>query len=83
VRVGERRWDIHLTEGKVLMLPAEHPREALKRILLLHRTEGLLDRDVTVVDYRAPGRPSVRLGAHAQESLKEQRAPKSIEETDA
>jgi len=83
VRVGERRWDIHLTEGKVLMLPADKPRDALQRILQLHRTEGLLDRDVTVVDYRAPGRPTVRLGTHAQERLRELRDPKSAEETDA
>ncbi len=83
VRVGERRWDVHLTEGKVLMLPADKPRDALKRILLLHRTEGLLDRDVTVVDYRAPGRPTVRLGPSAQDRLRELRDPNFVEETDA
>ncbi len=83
VRVGERRWDIHLTEGKVLMLPADNPRDALDRILLLHRTEGLLDRDVAVVDYRAPGRPTVRLGPAAQDRLRELRDPTFTEETDA
>lgn len=83
VRVGERRWDIHMTEGMVLMLPAEAPREALGRILLLHRTEGLLDRDLTVVDYRAPDRPTVRLDSNALERLREMRDPTLNEETDA
>ncbi len=83
VRVGERRWDIHMTEGMVLMLPAEDPRDALGRILMLHRTEGLLDRDVTVVDYRAPDRPTVRLGSNALERLRELRDPTLKEETDA
>ena len=56
VRVGERRWDLHLKNGIDVMLPEGHEVEALNRLMQLHQDHGLLDRPLAAIDLRLPDR---------------------------
>ncbi|WP_224815310.1 cell division protein FtsQ/DivIB [Hasllibacter sp. MH4015] len=70
VRVGERRWDVVLTNGTRIQLPEAGSRAALDRILALHDVGEILERDVTIVDMRNPGRLTVRLTDGAMTELR-------------
>ncbi len=61
VRMGERRWDVVLSNGTRILLPEAGAYAALDRVLALHDMGEILSRDVTVVDLRNPGRLTVRL----------------------
>ncbi len=69
VRVGERRWDIVLDDGPVILLPEHEPLVALAQVLALDETENLLARAVTHVDMRDPRRPTLRLIRNATAGL--------------
>ncbi len=69
VRVGERRWDIVLTDGPTIMLPETDPLSALDQVLALDASEDLLARAITHVDMRDPRRPSLRLARSASADL--------------
>jgi cell division protein FtsQ len=73
VRVGLRRWDVVLREGPRILLPAETPRPALDRVLLLHDVQAILDRDLVRIDLRDPERMTVQLTQAALERLELQR----------
>ena len=60
-RVGERRWDLVLDRDQTIKLPESRATDVLKRITGLHLEHRLLDRFVTVVDFRLPGRPVLRV----------------------
>ncbi|MEI7712847.1 MAG: cell division protein FtsQ/DivIB, partial [Rhodospirillales bacterium] len=60
VRVGERRWDLHLKNGIDVMLPEGHEPEALERLLQLHQDHALMDRPLVAIDLRLPDRLVVR-----------------------
>jgi cell division protein FtsQ len=60
VRVGERRWNLHLNTGADVMLPEGHETEALARLAELQASDSLLDRPLAVVDMRLPDRLVVR-----------------------
>ncbi len=60
-RVGDRRWDAHLKSGAVVALPEEGAPEALAHLERLQRSYALLDRPLTRLDMRAPGRLAVRV----------------------
>lgn len=66
VRVGERRWDMVLDRRQRIELPETEPVQALEQVMALHQTQDLLDRAVTIVDMRNPGRPTLRLAEHAR-----------------
>ena len=68
-RRGERRWDVVLTRDQRIMLPAERPVAALERLIALDDARDLLERDVTHVDLRLPGRPTLRLSDNAVAEL--------------
>jgi cell division protein FtsQ len=61
VLVSGRRWDLHLDQGVTVKLPEKKIREALARLVRLDAEQGLLARDVVVVDLRLPDRVTVRL----------------------
>lgn len=61
VRVGERRWNLELQSGTTIALPEEDAPAALAALESLHQRHALLDRPVTQIDLRAPGRMSVRV----------------------
>ena len=69
LRVGERRWDVVLDRDQRIMLPETEPVMALEKAIALDVAQDLLERDISVVDFRNPGRPVLRLGADAVDTL--------------
>ena len=80
MRKGERRWNVVLDRGQVLMLPEEQPIAALGRILALHRAQDILNRDVLVVDIRDGRKPILRLSAPALDDFKKLRLTAAAED---
>jgi cell division protein FtsQ len=74
VRMGGRRWDMVLDRGQLIRLPEREPVAALGRVMALQVAEGLLERDLTVVDMRDPRRPMLRITDHAKAELVRLRA---------
>ena len=60
VRVGERRWNLRMTNGADVMLPEGAEIQALARLAELQASHALLDRPLAVVDLRLPDRLVVR-----------------------
>jgi cell division protein FtsQ len=56
VRVGERRWDLHLHPKIVAKLPEQNVEAALHRLWVLVTEGKILDRDIVSVDLRIPDR---------------------------
>ncbi len=56
VRVGKRRWNLHLSNDVDVRLPEENPESAWLRLADYHRDHGLLGGDVQVLDLRLPDR---------------------------
>jgi cell division protein FtsQ len=74
VRLGERRWDVVLTDGRRILLPADRPLQALDRALALDDVSDILARDVLRIDLRNPDRLTVQLTEPAMEELRRLRA---------
>jgi cell division protein FtsQ len=74
VRVGERRWDIVLDGDMTVMLPAENPLGALRGVMALDESLGLLSRDLVAVDLRVRERPVLRIAPGAAEDMVLRRA---------
>jgi len=60
VRVGERRWNLRMSNGADVMLPEGAEAPALARLAELQASQSLLDRPLAVVDLRLPDRLVVR-----------------------
>jgi cell division protein FtsQ len=56
VRVGERRWNLRMTNGTDVMLPEGHEAVALDRLIQLQQDHAVLDRPLTAIDMRLPDR---------------------------
>ncbi|HKL65495.1 MAG TPA: cell division protein FtsQ/DivIB [Roseovarius sp.] len=67
VRMGERRWDLVLGDGRRVRLPGRAPVRAVERVVVLDRASDLLDRDLVSIDMRLGARPTVRMSEHATE----------------
>lgn len=67
VRMGERRWDLVLGDGRRILLPETDPVRALERVVVLNTVQDMLERDVAAVDMRIAARPTLRLNADAME----------------
>jgi len=65
ILVNERRWDLVLDNGVTLMLPEHGAEAALKRIGAYDANNGLLSKDIVVVDMRLDDRMFVRLSPDA------------------
>ena len=63
--VAERRWDIKLENGITIKLPEGDAEAALAEIVALDAAQGLLSRDVSVIDLRLGDRIVVRLSEEA------------------
>jgi cell division protein FtsQ len=61
VRINDRRWDIKLASGAIVALPEEGAPEALIRLERLQDQYALLDRPLSRLDLRAPGRLAIRI----------------------
>ena len=60
VRVGERRWNLHLSNGADVLLPEGAEGPAMTKLMELQTSQSLLDRPLQVVDMRLPDRLVVR-----------------------
>ena len=60
VRVGGRRWNVRLDGTIDVRLPEDGAGAAWKRLAEYERTQGLLGRDVRILDLRLPDRLIVR-----------------------
>ncbi len=52
VRVGERRWNLHLDTGHLVRLPEHNMPDALKRLEELITEQNILDRGIASIDMR-------------------------------
>jgi cell division protein FtsQ len=60
VRIGDRRWDIHMDERLHVMLPEEDPQAAWRRLAELVRSGEMLVRTYSIIDLRLKDRVVVR-----------------------
>ncbi len=56
VRVGERRWNLRLTNGMDVLLPEGAEAQALARLAEMQTAHDLLDRPLQALDLRLPDR---------------------------
>lgn len=70
-RIGARRWDVVLDRGQRIMLPSDGAEAALEQAIGMALTPGLdlLTRDLTVVDFRLPRRPTLRMTEIAAQQM--------------
>jgi cell division protein FtsQ len=61
VRINDRRWNLELKTGTVVALPEADPATALAQLQRLQEDYALLDRPVSRIDMRVPGRMAVRV----------------------
>lgn len=67
VRVGGRRWDVHLDNGVIVRLPEGNVAGALALLNRFDQEQQVLSRDIALVDLRLPDRVAVRLTPGALE----------------
>lgn len=77
VRVGDRRWNLRLTNGMDVKLPERDVEEALALFVKLDAAHQLKDRDISELDLRRPGVPTVRLSDEAAAELAAKPAKKA------
>ncbi len=61
VRVGERRWNMRLKDGKEVRLPEQGALAAWNQLAELEKQQRLLSRQVQVIDLRVSGRLFIKL----------------------
>ncbi len=69
VRVGDRRWDLHLKTGVVVRLPEDGVEEALHRLTVLEQEQKIFERDIETIDLRLPDRMVIKPRGGAEESI--------------
>lgn len=70
LKVGNRRWDLQLDNGTIVLLPEKGVAEGLAWLAGTDRDSGLLERDVERVDLRLEGRAAIRLSPGAADSVR-------------
>jgi cell division protein FtsQ len=60
IRVGERRWNLCMTNGADVLLPEGAEQQALVKLAELQTTKALLDRPLAEIDMRLPDRLRLR-----------------------
>jgi cell division protein FtsQ len=76
VRVGGRRWDVHIDHDIDVMLPEDHADEAWSHLAELERSQALLNRDVQTVDMRLGDRLVIRtIAAAPKDSVPAKKSP--------
>lgn len=79
VYVGERRWNLRLTNGLDIRLPETDVDRALATLTKFDREDNLFSRDIVAVDMRLQDRMTVRLSedaARARDELLKDKKPK-------
>lgn len=75
--VGNRRWDMALKNGITVKLPETDLGLALRRLARAQEEDGLMDRDITLIDLRDSTRITVRTRPGAEEEYRARRAAQS------
>ena len=70
VRVGQRRWNLILLDGQTIALPENGPELALSQAIVLGLAQNLFKRDISVIDFRNPRRPTLRIRPIALKNMK-------------
>ncbi len=65
VRVGERRWNLHLQTGQLVRLPEHNMAEALNKLDGMIKEKNILDRAVTGIDLRLQDKVILEPGAES------------------
>jgi len=60
VRIGERRWDIILKNGRKIMLPADELTKVYKNLIMENNVKKLLSANFSLLDFRNPSRMMIR-----------------------
>ena len=60
-RIGARRWDLNLKNGVLVKLPEHDTEFALRRLVSIDNEKKILDKNINVVDLRAPEKMVVKL----------------------
>ena len=79
VRIGERRWDLVLSNNQTIALPEENPELILAQVIVLSMSRDLFERDILLIDFRNPRRPTLRLRSQALVRLKQAKNVTSME----
>ena len=61
VRVGNRRWDLQMDNGVLVMLPEMGVDSEIQRLAILNKEQGLLERDISRIDMRLSDRLVLKL----------------------
>lgn len=69
VRVGDRRWDLHLKNGIQVRLPEDGVEDALQRLTALEGEQKIFERDIESVDLRLPDRLVIKPRGGAAQSI--------------
>ena len=69
VRMGERRWDVVL-DGKLIALPADGATDSLRALMAMQSRQGVLEKDVSIIDLRDADRMILRLSEDALNELR-------------
>jgi len=56
VRVSNRRWDLHLKNTMIIKLPDLKYKNALKKFERLIEDKNILNRGISIMDFRLPGK---------------------------
>lgn len=75
VRVGARRWDLHLDNRLAIQLPEFDPATALRRLAELQRSDAILDRNYAGIDLRLVGQVVLRPPAQMPVQQPAEQAP--------
>jgi cell division protein FtsQ len=70
VRVGHRRWNLILLDGQTIALPENSPELALSQAIVLGQAQNLFERDISLIDFRDPNRPTLRIRPAALSHMK-------------
>ena len=70
VRVGQRRWNLVLLDGQTIALPENSPELALSQAIVLGQAQNLFERDISLIDFRDPNRPTLRIRPAALSDMK-------------
>ncbi len=71
VRIADRRWDLHLDNGITVRLPERNDFAAVGLLARIEASDGLLERDIEVVDLRFGDKIVMQLTPRAAEQQAE------------
>ncbi|MCI5049154.1 MAG: FtsQ-type POTRA domain-containing protein [Rickettsiales bacterium] len=71
VRVGGRRWDVHLRQGMIVKLPQEDYEIAWQKMYRLATERDILSKGIEIVDMRIAGKIYMTLDSSSKESLEQ------------